>query len=91
MSHNENSKSKDKRLEEKEKLEAELQRSLAAAKVKATHKQIENTEKSRKRATVLSICKRIDNLSHMVSTVVKFLIKNCNITKTKLAILSYRK
>jgi ribosomal protein S19 len=54
-----NSKGKDKRLEEKEKLEAELERSLAVAKVKSAHKQIEDTEKSRKRSVVLSICQRI--------------------------------
>ncbi len=54
-----NSKSKNER-EETEKLKAELERSLEVVKVKAAHKQIEDTEKSRKRSVVLSICKRID-------------------------------
>lgn len=59
MSENENSKSKGKWLEETEKLEAELERSLAVAKVKAAHKQIEETEKLRKRSVTYSICRRI--------------------------------
>ena len=59
MSENENSKSKNKRLEEKEKLEAELERSLAVAKVKEAHKQIEETEKLRKRSVTYSIRRRI--------------------------------
>jgi hypothetical protein len=59
MSESADSKSKDKRLEEIEKLEAELERSVAVAKVKSAHKQIEDTEKSRKHSVVLSICKRL--------------------------------
>ncbi|HUW48018.1 MAG TPA: hypothetical protein VMW36_04655 [Patescibacteria group bacterium] len=62
MSENETSKSKEKRLEETEKLKAELERSLAVAKVKSAHKQIEDTEKLRKRSVTLSICSRITNL-----------------------------
>jgi RecJ-like exonuclease len=54
-----NSKSKNKH-EEKEKLAAELERSLEVVKVKAAHKQIEDIEKSRKRPVALSICKRIE-------------------------------
>jgi hypothetical protein len=55
------SKNKDRRLEEKEKLEAEAERSIAVAKMKQAHKLIEDTEKSRKRSAVMSICKRIEN------------------------------
>jgi hypothetical protein len=69
-----NSKGKNKR-EETEKLEAELERSLAVAKVKAAHKQIEDTEKSRKRATVLSICKRTDEFLYLVKRMMPTFIK----------------
>lgn len=55
------SKSKENRLEEKNRLEAELERSLAVAKVKEAHRQIEQTEKLRKRPIAQSICKRIDS------------------------------
>jgi len=71
MSGNENSKSKDRRLEEKEKLEAELERSLAVAKVKAAHKQIEDTEKLRKTSIALSICKRIQSLVNLLHQVIQ--------------------
>jgi hypothetical protein len=54
-----NEKSKDKRLEDKEKLETEITRSLSVAKMKETHKQIEDIEKSRKKTTVQSIIDRI--------------------------------
>jgi tRNA nucleotidyltransferase/poly(A) polymerase len=53
-------KSKDKRLEEKEKWDAETERSLSVARFKKAHKEIEDTEKERKRPAILSICKRID-------------------------------
>lgn len=56
----EKSKTKEKRLEEKEKLEAEIQRSLSVVGVKEVHKKIEDVEKLRKRPVLLSICKRID-------------------------------
>jgi hypothetical protein len=52
-------KSKEDRIEEKEKQEAELERSLAVAKVKASHKQIEEIERLRKRPIARSICSRI--------------------------------
>lgn len=52
-------KSKEKRLEEKEKLEAEIARSLSVVKVKEIHKQIEDVEKLRKRGAVLSIIERL--------------------------------
>jgi predicted polyphosphate/ATP-dependent NAD kinase len=45
-----------------QKLDAELKRSLAVAKVKAAHKEIEDIGKTRKRAMPLSICKRVDSL-----------------------------
>jgi hypothetical protein len=52
-------KNEDKRLEEKEKLEAEIARSLAVVKVKETHKQIEDIEKLRKQAAIKSIVERL--------------------------------
>jgi len=51
--------SKDKHLEEKEKLDAEITRSLSVVKMKEAHKQIEDIEKLRKQAAIRSICKRI--------------------------------
>jgi hypothetical protein len=54
------SKPKEKRLEETEKLDAETERSLAAARMKEAHKKIEDVEKLRKRPALLSVCKRID-------------------------------
>lgn len=75
MSENENSKSKGKRLEEKETQEAELERSLVVVKVKEAHKQIEETEKSRKRPTVLSICHRIDQFSGIANSTLGVLMK----------------
>lgn len=70
-----NSKSKDKRLEEKEKLEAELERSMAVARMKQAHKIIEDTEKSRKRSAMLSICKRIGNLASNANVFSGILLK----------------
>jgi predicted RND superfamily exporter protein len=54
------SKPKEKRIEEKEKLQAEVERSLMAAQMKEAHKKIEDVEKLRKHCSILSICKRID-------------------------------
>lgn len=54
------SKSKDKRLKEKEKIEAETLRSLQVAKMKQAHKLIEETEKARKRSSFLSILSRLN-------------------------------
>ena len=51
--------SEDKHLEEKEKLEAEIGRSLSVVKIKEVHKQIEDIEKLRKQASIKSICERI--------------------------------
>jgi hypothetical protein len=70
MTENGNSKSKGKRLEETEKLEAELERSLAVAKVKEAHKQIEETEKLRKRSVTHSICRRIVILISNITSLV---------------------
>ena len=54
------SKSKEVRLEEKGKVEAETQRSLAVAEMKRAHKLIEEAEKARKRPVLQSVCLRID-------------------------------
>jgi len=62
----EDSKSKDKRLEEKEKLESEIERSLAVARMKQAHKTIEDVEKTRRRSAMISLCKRIDYLIAMI-------------------------
>ena len=51
--------SKDKRLEEKEKLDAEVARSLSVVKVKEAHKQIEDIEKLRKQSSIKSIVERL--------------------------------
>jgi hypothetical protein len=53
-------KSKDKRLEEKEKIDAEIERSLSVAKMKQAHAQIEEIEKSRKRSVIASIVNRLE-------------------------------
>jgi hypothetical protein len=47
--------SEDKHLEEKEKLESEIARSLSVVKMKEVHKQIEDIEKLRKQASIKSI------------------------------------
>jgi len=57
--------SEDKPLGEKEKLEAEISRSLSVAKMKEAHKQIEEIEKSRKRSVILSIIERL-NISILI-------------------------
>lgn len=71
MSQNEDSKSKGKRLEEIEKLKAELERSVAVAKVKEAHKQIEETEKLRKRSVTFSIFNRITILGDNILSVLR--------------------
>ena len=65
MIDNETKKDKDKRLAEKEKLEAEIARSLSVVKMKEAHKQIEEIERSRKKATIQSIIFRIDLFATM--------------------------
>jgi hypothetical protein len=57
--HMSEGKTKDKRLEEKEKLDAEIARSLSVVKMKEAHKQIEDFEKLRKQSSIKSISKRI--------------------------------
>jgi len=47
------------KLEEKEKLEAEIARSLSVVKMKEAYKQIEEVEKSRKKSAILSINERL--------------------------------
>lgn len=53
-------KNKEKRFEQKERVDAETQRSLSVAEMKKAHMLIEETEKSRKRPILLSICSRIE-------------------------------
>lgn len=68
-------KSEEKRIAEKEKIEAETQRSLAVAEMKQAHKRIEDVEKIRKRSAISSLCKRIDNFSQKCSGIGRMLIK----------------
>lgn len=86
MSENDNSKKKDKLLEEVEKQQAELERSLTVAKVKAAHKQIEEIEKLRKRPIALSICMRAKSLVDVVSPTLTALnkpeFKNVQLTES---------
>lgn len=56
----EKTKSRETRLKEKEKVDAETQRSLAVIQMKKAHKAIEDTEKLRKRSALLSVCKRLE-------------------------------
>lgn len=51
--------SKDKHLEEKEKLDTEISRSLSVVKMKEAHRQIEDIEKLRKQASIKSVYQRI--------------------------------
>jgi len=51
--------SEDKHLEEKDKIETEIIRSLSVAKMKEAHKQIEDIEKLRKQASISSISGRV--------------------------------
>lgn len=53
-------KSTDKRIEQAEKLEAEIKRSLNVVEMKKAHIQIEEVEKNRKKSSILSIMDRID-------------------------------
>lgn len=53
------SKDKDKRLEEKEKWDAEVARSLSVVELKKAHKLIEDVEKLRKRDAIKSIRERL--------------------------------
>lgn len=62
-------KSKDKRLEEKEKIEAEIERSMSVVREKQAHMQIEEVEKTRKKPAILSIIDRINANSVLSSSV----------------------
>jgi len=73
--------SKDKPLEEKEKLEAEIERSLSVVKMKEVHKQIEEIEKLRKQATVKSICERILHCVEVSKSLAGFLVKAKNLSE----------
>jgi len=75
------SKDKNKRMEEKEKLMAETDRSIAVAMAKQAHKLIEDTEKSRKRSSVLSICKRVEDLTMFAETVANTLFEFSGVFK----------
>lgn len=72
----EDSKSKEKRLEQKEKLNAETERSLAVARMKQAHKQIEDTERTRKRSAVISLCRRLERFKSSLFNFTKSLIKS---------------
>jgi hypothetical protein len=50
----------DKRLKQKEVLEAEIERSMSVVREKQAHMQIEEVEKIRKKPAILSIIDRID-------------------------------
>lgn len=54
------SKDINKRLEEKEKIDAEIARSLSVVDMKKTHIQIEEIEKKRKKSSIMSIIERIE-------------------------------
>jgi hypothetical protein len=54
-----NEKGQDKHLEERERLDAEISRSLSVVKMKEAHKQIEEIEKLRKQASIKSVNARI--------------------------------
>ena len=64
------SKDKDERLKEKEKLEAEVERSLAVVKVKEAHKKIEDVEKLRKSSAIKSIIQRIDLTLDLIKAII---------------------
>lgn len=68
-------KDKNKRIEEKEKIDAEIERSLSVVKMKEVHKQIEEIVKSRKKDVILSVIKRIDIASAVNSSVLDELAK----------------
>ena len=63
------SKDNDKRLKEKEKLDTEVARSLSVVKVKEAHKQIEDIEKARKKASISSIIMRLNSNIKMAHAV----------------------
>jgi len=84
------SKTKDKRLEEKEKLDAEIARSLSVVNMKKTHMQIEEIEKTRKKSSITSIIERIDLIDKNIrawkhaTQEMKKSQKNINVDSSKL-------
>jgi hypothetical protein len=64
-------KDKDKRLEEKEKWDAEVARSLSVVELKKAHKQIEDVERLRKRDNILSIKDRIMSFKKYCVNIIK--------------------
>ncbi len=66
-------KSSEKRLEQTEKLEAEIKRSLNVVEMKKAHCQIEDVEKNRKKPAILSIIERIDATAELLSNIYKIL------------------
>lgn len=69
-------KSKEKRIEEKEKADAETQRSFAIVEMKKAHKQIEEIEKLRKRPVVYSISHRITSFMEYLTILCDSYLKN---------------
>jgi hypothetical protein len=70
----ESEKSKEKRLEETEKWQAETARSLAVARAKEAHKLIEDTEKSRKHSAIFSITDRLIRHADLTNSYSKYLL-----------------
>ena len=66
-------KSKDKRLEQKERNEAETARSLSVVEMKEAHKQIEEIDKARKKPSILSIIERLENNEESTLNMIKTL------------------
>ena len=60
---------KNQQLKEKEKLEAEFERSLSVVKVKKAHKPIEDIEKMRKAPNIKPIIDRIDNSLEVINQI----------------------
>jgi hypothetical protein len=58
-------------MEETEKLRAEVARSLQVIEMKKAHKEIEELEKTRKRAAVLSVCNRLMDVAKDCNTTTK--------------------
>lgn len=69
------SKSTEKRKQEKERTDAEIERSLSVAKMKEAHKKIEETEKERKKPQLQSLLKRISNLKREMLSTIEYLQK----------------
>lgn len=80
----EKGKTKDKRLAEKELLEAEIERSLAVARMKQAHKQIEDAEKMRKHSNISSLLKRLSYLREMVRVLSNTLIDAKSLSEVRI-------